>query len=94
MTFVPVMWTIWAVLFVLMAALYLYRSNLTKNEEDQIFLDESFDAEKAEQAAIVSQIAKVEPWLKVSQWLVAAMTVVVLVYYIRDILLQFHIIGS
>jgi len=94
MTFVPVMWAIWAVLFLLMAALYLYRSNLAKNEEDQIFLDESFNSEKAEQEAIVLRISKIEPWLKVSEWLVGAMTAVVLVYYIHDILHQLNVIGS
>jgi hypothetical protein len=94
MTFVPVMWTIWAILFVLMAVLFLYRYSIAKNEEDQIFLDESFNSEKLEQEAIVSRITKLEPWIKVSQWLVAAMTVVVLVYYIRDILLKLNIIGS
>ena len=94
MTFVPMMWTIWAVLVLLMAALHLYRSSLAKNEEDQIFLDESFNSEKAEQEAIVSRVAKVEPWLKVAQWLVAAMTAVVVVYYVRDILQQLNVIGS
>ncbi len=94
MTFVLVMWTIWAVLVVLMAAIHLYRSNLAKNEEDQIFLDESFNSEKLEQEAIISRVAKVEPWIKASQWLVAAMTAVVVVYYIRDILLKLNIIGS
>jgi hypothetical protein len=94
MTFVPVMWTIWAVLFVFMAALYLYRSNLAKNEEDQVFLDDAFNSEKAEQEAILSRITKVEPWLKVSEWLVATMTAVVLVYYVQDILHQLNVIGS
>ena len=94
MTFVPVMWTIWAILFVLMAVLYLYRYSIAKNEEDQIFLDESFNSEKLEQEAIISRVAKVEPWIKVSQWLVAAMTAVVVVYYVRDILLKLNIIGS
>ena len=94
MTFVPVMWMIWAVLFVLMAALYLYRSSLAKNEEDQIFLDESFNSEKLEQEAIISRITKIEPWLKVSEWLVAAMTAVVLVYYVHDILHQLNVMGS
>jgi hypothetical protein len=94
MTFVPVMWTIWAILFVLMAVLYLYRYSIAKNEEDQIFLDESFNSEKLEQEAIISRITKLEPWIKVSQWLVAAMTAVVLVYYIRDILHQLNVIGS
>jgi len=94
MTFVLVMWAIWAVLVVLMAAIHLYRSNLSKNEEDQIFLDESFNSEKLEQEAIISRVAKVEPWIRVSQWLVAAMTAVVVVYYIRDILLKLNLIGS
>jgi hypothetical protein len=88
------MWAIWAVLVVLMAAIHLYRSNLSKNEEDQIFLDESFNSEKLEQEAIISRVAKVEPWIRVSQWLVAAMTAVVVVYYIRDILLKLNLIGS
>src|SRR5208337_954260 len=45
MTFVPVMWTIWAVLVVVTFGFYLYRSRLTRDEEDQIFLDDSFEHE-------------------------------------------------
>ena len=92
MTFVPVMWTVWSVLVVFMATLHLYRSNLEKNEEDQIFLDDSFQQEQAEQAAIVAKVHKIEPLLKVAHWLVIAMTVLVIAYYIRDILLQLHIV--
>ena len=47
MTFVPVMWTVWAAFVTLMAGLYIYRSSLTRDEEDQIFLDDSFDHEKS-----------------------------------------------
>ena len=92
MTLVPIMWTVWGTLVVLMAALHLYRSSLEKNEDDQIFLDDSFEHEKAEQIAIVARVHKIEPALRVAQWLVAAMTVVVAVYYIHDILLQLNII--
>jgi hypothetical protein len=94
MTFVPVMWTVWSALVLVMAALYIYRSNLTRDEEDQLFLDESFDHEKMAQAAIVARVSKVEPLIRVSQWLVIAMTVVVLAYYVRDILAHLNIIGS
>lgn len=90
--FVPVMWSIWSAFVVITAALYIYRSNLTKNEEDQIFLDDSFSHEQAEQAVIVSKVAKVEPMVRIARWLVIAMTVVVVVYYLRDILLQLHLI--
>jgi len=92
MTLVPIMWTVWGTLVVLMAALHLYRSSLEKNEDDQIFLDDSFEHEKAEQIAIVARVHKIEPALRVAQWLVAAMTVVVAVYYTHDILLQLNII--
>jgi len=94
MTFVPVMWSVWAALVVLMAALYIYRSNLTRDEEDQIFLDESFDHEKSAQAAIVARVGKLEPILRASQWLVVAMTAVVLAYYVRDILVHLNVING
>ncbi len=92
MTFVLIMWTVWGVLVVLMLSLHLYRSSLEKNEDDQIFLDDSFEHEKAEQIAIVAKVHKIEPVLRVAKLLVLAMTVVVLIYYIRDILLQLNII--
>jgi hypothetical protein len=92
MTFAPVMWTIWTAFVAFTAALYIYRSSLTRDEEDQIFLDDSFEHEKAAQAVIVSKVAKVEPLVRVGRWLVVAMTVVVLAYYIRDILLKLNFI--
>ena len=93
MTFVPVMWTVWSAIVVITAALYLYRSNLTRDEEDQIFLDDSFDHEKAQQAAIVARVQKIEPLLRTAQVLVGAMSVVVLGYYVRDILVHLNILS-
>ncbi len=92
MGFMPIMWIVWSTLVVIMAGLYIYRSSLTRDEEDQIFLDDSFEHEKVAQAVIISKGAKVEPYLRVIQWLVAAMTVVVVVYYIWNILVQLNII--
>jgi hypothetical protein len=88
MTFVPLMWTVWAAFVVFTAAVYIYRSSLTRDEEDQIFLDDSFEHEKAAQAVIVSRVAKVEPLVRVGRWLVVAMSAVVIVYYARDIMAQ------
>jgi hypothetical protein len=79
MTFVPVMWSVWAAFVAVMAALYIYRSSLTRDEEDQIFLDDSFDHEKTAQAAIVARVTKIEPLVRAAQWLVVAMTAVVLI---------------
>ncbi len=85
MSFVSVMWSIWGVLVVVAIVLHLYRESVSKNEEDQIYLDEAFDHEKQAQAEIIEKINKVEPILKIAYWLVAIMTVVVVVYYIYDI---------
>jgi hypothetical protein len=86
------MWIVWSAFVCIAAALYIYRSSLTKNEEDQIFLDDSFSHEQSVQAAIVARVAKVEPIVRIARWLVAGMTVIVVAYYVRDILLQLHVI--
>jgi hypothetical protein len=87
-----VMWSVWAAFVLFMAVLYIYRSSLTRDEEDQIFLDESFDQEKAHQEVIVAKVGKIEPLLRIARWLVVAMTAVVIVYYIRDIMVQLNVI--
>jgi hypothetical protein len=93
MPLVPVMWTVWAAFVVFTAAVYIYRSSLTRDEEDQIFLDDSFEHEKNAQAMIVSKVAKVDPLAHVGVWLVVGMSVVVAIYYARDIMIQLHLIG-
>ncbi len=92
MSFVPLMWIIWSAFVIFMAAMYLYRSSITKNEEDQIFLDDSFAHEKAEQAVIAARASRVEPVVRIARWLVVAMTVFVIAYYIRDILVQLRVL--
>ncbi len=87
-----VMWGVWIAFALLLTVLYLYRSSLARDEEDQIFLDDSFNQEKAAQEAIAAMVAKVEPWVRIARWMVVAMSVVVVVYYIRDILLQLNIV--
>lgn len=92
MTFVPVMWTVWGAFVALMLSLHIYRGSLEKNEDDQIFLDDSFEHEKMAQMAIVAKVQKIEPALRVAKWLALGMSVVVVIYYIRDILVQLNVI--
>ncbi len=89
MTIVPVMWAVWGALAVITAAIYIYRSRLTRDEDDQIYLDDAFSHEKAAQAEIAAKVAKVEPVLRAFIWLVGVATVFVIGYYIWDILTQF-----
>jgi hypothetical protein len=87
--FVPVMWSIWGMLVVLLAAVNLYQSSLARNEEDQIFLSEGFAQEKSAQAAIAEKVAKVQPFKRIALGLVGAMTLFVIGYYVLDIFRQF-----
>jgi hypothetical protein len=92
MTFVPILWSVWGAVVALMLSLHIYRGSLEKNEDDQIFLDDSFDHEKAAQMAIVAKVQRIEPALRVAKWLALVMTIVVIIYYIRDILVQLNIV--
>lgn len=85
----PVMWAVWGVLVVLMLALKIYTGKLSRDEDDQLILDSAFDHIKAEQAAIMAKVNKIEPVRKLTMWLVVAMTVVVIAYYAMDVFSQF-----
>jgi hypothetical protein len=61
MPFVPAMWTVWGVLLLVFAALKLYVSRLSRDEDDQLVLDESFDRLRSEQATIASKVNKIQP---------------------------------
>lgn len=86
---VPVIWSVWSLCVLFLAAMYLYRSRLTRDEDDQIFLDDSFSHERTAQAAITEKVHKIEPVLRASIWLVGAATLLVIAYYIWDIFTQF-----
>jgi hypothetical protein len=92
MTFVPIMWIVWSAIVVVMVGLHVYRSRLEKDEEDQIFLDDSFEHERNAQAVIVARANRVEPYVKLSDWLVAAMSAIIIVYYVHDFLVQLNVI--
>jgi hypothetical protein len=92
--FALAMWIVWGLLVLILAVLYIYRSKLTQDEDDQIILDESFDNVKNEQAAIVAKVNRIQPAVRVLQWLVLVATVIMVGYYIYwDILVNFHLIG-
>jgi hypothetical protein len=83
------MWSVWGFLLAIAASIYLYRSRLTRDEEDQIFLGEGFDHEKVAQTEIISRVNKIQPVLMASLWLVGAATLFVIAYYLWDIANQF-----
>ena len=89
MTFLPIMLSVWGLTILIMVAMLLYRSRVTKDEEDQLFLDDSFSHEKAAQAAIAERAAKVQPMVKGSEILAGVATLFVIGYFVVDVINQF-----
>ncbi|MGA8088252.1 MAG: hypothetical protein WCA10_13155 [Terracidiphilus sp.] len=89
MPFVPVMWSVWGLTILVLAVMFLYRSRLTRDEEDQIFLDDSFSHERTAQQAIIAKVNKVQPLIRVSEIVAAVATLFVIGYYIMDVFNQF-----
>ena len=77
----PMIWTAWAILALITALLYAYRTSLTRDEDSQIFLDEAFDHQKAAQEQIVAKVQRIEPLVRLCLILTVVMTVAVIGYY-------------
>jgi hypothetical protein len=89
MNWIPVIWSIWGASVVLMAVVSVYASRLGKNEEDQLFLSDSSSHEQSEQAAISLRLQKVQPLKKMALAILGATTLIVVAYYLFDVVRQF-----
>jgi hypothetical protein len=88
--FVPVMWSVWGAVVFLLIALKVYSGRLTRDEDDQIILDDSFNHVRSEQAAIVEKVHRIEPIMRVMKWVVVACTAGVIAYYCVDFYRHFQ----
>jgi hypothetical protein len=61
------MWLLigWGVLTAILIILLIYRSTLTMQEDDQLFLDESASALAEEQRELMAKVNKINPLVKV-----------------------------
>lgn len=67
---------VWGVLTGVLVILLIYRSTLTMQEDDQLFLDDSASQMALEQTELMAKLNKVTPIVK---WLGAASGVLILV---------------
>ena len=84
MTFFPIMLSVWILTIVFMAIMLIYRSRLARDEEDQLFLDDTFNEQKAAQAAIAARVQKVQPMVKGSELIAGVATLFVIGYFAID----------
>lgn len=85
-----ILWIIWGILLLLTIIVKIYAARTSRDEDDQLVLQDSFDNVKAEQAAIASRLHKVQPLQNALWWLLGAMTLVVIGYYGFDVFRQLY----
>ncbi|HME57037.1 MAG TPA: hypothetical protein VKF63_01770 [Terracidiphilus sp.] len=87
--FATVMMICWGVLVVITGALVLYRAKLQGNEIDQVSLDDTFARERAENEALAAKVNKVQPAIRILNWVLLVATIFVAGYWIWDFIKQF-----
>jgi Tfp pilus assembly protein PilN len=56
---------VWGVLTAILIVLLIYRSTLTMQEDDQLFLDESASAMAKEQTELMAKVNRITPLVKI-----------------------------
>ncbi len=74
----------WGAVGAALLVLLGYRGTLTRYEEDQIFLSDAVSMESQQQSDIQKKLLRIRPALVAMVWTIAALTVVILGIFIRD----------
>jgi hypothetical protein len=90
MSYIPLMWTVWAGLTTILLVLLLYRSNLTRYEDDQVYLDESAERHNKDQQELLNKVNRVTPVVKIVTVCTCVMTAAILGFYVWDAVKQFY----
>ncbi len=75
MSAIPIMLIVWGIIAACFLALLAYRGQLTRYEEDQLFLSESESNEQREQNEIVRKVNRISPFIRILGVATAVMTV-------------------
>jgi hypothetical protein len=86
MSYMPVVWIVWASVITILLVLLVYRSNLTRYEEDQIFLDDCASHQKKEQEDLLVKVNKIQPAIRIVTGVTCALTVGIIGVYVWDAL--------
>jgi uncharacterized membrane protein YjfL (UPF0719 family) len=75
----PLIWLLiaWGVLTAILIVLLIYRSTLTMQEDDQLFLNESESHMQTEQTELLAKVNRITPLVKVLGALSGAMILVI-----------------
>jgi hypothetical protein len=86
---VPLMWGAWGAMLLVFIAFRVYVSRMSRNEDDQLVLQDSSDHLRREQEAMVIQLQKTKPLGRAILAMFAVVTLYVVGYYVMDVVHQF-----
>ena len=79
------LWTIWAGFAAAIVALLVYRAQLTRYEDDQLFLNDAIRTEEQQlQLTIVRKLNRVQPLVRIVGGAATAMSICMLSIYVWD----------
>jgi hypothetical protein len=74
MSAIPVLLIVWAAILACFLGLLAYKGQLTRYEEDQLFLNETVSQEQQLQSEIIRKVTKIQPFVRVFGVATAVMT--------------------
>jgi hypothetical protein len=84
MSIMPTLLIVWGGIAVVLLILLGYRGTLTRNEDDQIFLDDATKHHELEQTAILKRLRQIQPYVRVTIGVECLMTVGIVSLFIWD----------
>jgi len=85
MSYIPVLLIVWAAVTACFLGLLAYKGQLTRYEEDQLFLNEAvITHEQTLQSEIVRKVTKIQPFVRVLGIVSAIMTAGILAIFTYD----------
>ena len=84
MSYLPVLLIVWAAVAACFLALLAYRGQLTRYEEDQLFLNDVHSIEQDEQTEIIRKVNKIRPMVNIFGYAAALMTIAIVGLFTYD----------
>ena len=89
MSYVLVIWTVWGALALILLGLILYRSNITRYEDDQLFLDDGNTMQHQQQDEVLRRVKPIERMIRVFGGVEGVVTLGIVGFYVLNALRQF-----
>ena len=80
----PTLFIVWGIVMITFLALLAYRSQITRYEEDQLFLNNHNAAEQQQQTEIVRKINRIKPFVRIVGGVVSLVTIAILGIFAYD----------